>query len=174
MSTSIYKLVLIGDGGVGKTTLLKRLSTGEFTRKYVPTFGTEAHPLIFNTTTGSKIHFNVWDIAGIRDSCYVDADCAIVMFSRTSIISWKNIQQLIVDFKRMCPNAPIVLCGNKVDVTEEIVVSNGDISNAIHTSGNPLYNFQYYDISTKSNYNYEKPFLHLARILAGDLNLYFV
>ena len=35
-------------------------------------------------------------------------------------------------------------------------------------------NLQYYDISAKSNYNFEKPFLYLARKLAGDLNLQFV
>lgn len=44
-----FKLVLVGDGGVGKTTLVKRHLTGEFEKKYIPTLGVEVHPLKFTT-----------------------------------------------------------------------------------------------------------------------------
>lgn len=47
-----YKLVLVGDGGVGKTTLVKRHITGEFTKGYVPTLGVEVKSLMFNTNYG--------------------------------------------------------------------------------------------------------------------------
>jgi hypothetical protein len=58
-----FKLVLVGDGGVGKTTFVKRHISGEFEKKYVPTLGAEVHPMDFTTDRG-KITFNVWDTAG--------------------------------------------------------------------------------------------------------------
>ena len=58
-----WKLVLVGDGGVGKTTFVKRHKTGEFEKKYVPTLGAEVNPIDFVTRKG-RILFNVWDTAG--------------------------------------------------------------------------------------------------------------
>ena len=58
-----FKLVLVGDGGVGKTTFVKRHLTGEFEKKYVATLGVEVHPLEFHTNRGQLV-FNVWDTAG--------------------------------------------------------------------------------------------------------------
>ena len=58
-----FKLVLVGDGGVGKTTFVKRHLTGEFEKKYIATLGVEVHPMPFHTSKG-LILFNVWDTAG--------------------------------------------------------------------------------------------------------------
>jgi GTP-binding nuclear protein Ran len=58
-----YKLVLVGDGGVGKTTFVKRHETGEFEKKYIATLGVEVHPMNFFTTRG-MVRFMVWDTAG--------------------------------------------------------------------------------------------------------------
>ena len=61
-----FKLVLVGDGGTGKTAFVKRHLTGEFEKKYVATLGVEVHPLMFHTSRG-PIKFNVWDTAGQED-----------------------------------------------------------------------------------------------------------
>ncbi len=58
-----FKLVFVGDGGVGKTTFVKRHITGEFERRYIATVGVEVHPMVFYTNHGA-IRFNVWDTAG--------------------------------------------------------------------------------------------------------------
>ena len=58
-----YKVCLIGDGGVGKTTWVKRHLTGDFEQKYVATLGVEDHAIDFQTNYG-LIRFNVWDCAG--------------------------------------------------------------------------------------------------------------
>jgi GTPase SAR1 family protein len=49
-----FKLVLVGDGGVGKTTFVKRHKTGEFEKKYVATVGAEVHPMDFTTNRGAS------------------------------------------------------------------------------------------------------------------------
>jgi GTP-binding nuclear protein Ran len=60
----------------------------------------------------------------------------------------------------VCENIPIVLCGNKVDVKNRQVKPK-------QVTFHRKKNLQYYEISAKSNYNYEKPFLYLARKLVG-------
>lgn len=62
-ATPQFKLILVGDGGVGKTTFVKRHLSGEFQKKYVATVGVEVHPLSFHTNFGPII-FQCWDTAG--------------------------------------------------------------------------------------------------------------
>lgn len=166
-----FKLVLVGDGGVGKTTFVRRHLTGEFEKKYNATIGVEVHPLQFQTNRGLII-YNVWDTAGqekfggLRDGYYIGGQCAIIMFDVTSRITYKNVPNWHKDLVRVCENIPIVLCGNKVDVKDRKVKAKAI---TFHRKNN----MQYYDISARSNYNFEKPFLWLARKLAGDANLEF-
>eukprot|EP00608_Synchroma_pusillum_P008897 CAMPEP_0198419152 /NCGR_PEP_ID=MMETSP1452-20131203/8_1 /TAXON_ID=1181717 /ORGANISM="Synchroma pusillum, Strain CCMP3072" /LENGTH=213 /DNA_ID=CAMNT_0044139275 /DNA_START=34 /DNA_END=675 /DNA_ORIENTATION=- len=167
-----FKLVLVGDGGTGKTTYVKRHLTGEFEKRYVATLGVEVHPLRFHTNRG-PIQFNVWDTAGqekfggLRDGYYIQGQCAIIMFDVTSRVTYKNVPSWHRDLVRVCDNIPIVLCGNKVEIKDRRVKARQIV---FHRKKN----LQYYDISAKSNYNFERPFLWLARKLSGDNNLSFV
>ncbi|KAL9939265.1 hypothetical protein V8E36_002078 [Tilletia maclaganii] len=167
-----FKLVLVGDGGTGKTTFVKRHMTGEFEKKYIATLGAEVHQLSFHTNFG-KIVYNVWDTAGqekfggLRDGYYINGQCAIIMFDVTSRITYKNVPNWHRDLERVCENIPIVLCGNKVDVKER-KVKTGAVT--FHRKKN----LQYVEISAKSNYNFEKPFLWLARKLVAQPQLEFV
>ncbi|KAF3655356.1 GTP-binding nuclear protein Ran2, partial [Capsicum annuum] len=144
------------NGGTGKTTFVKRHITGEFEKKYEPTIGVEVHPLDFFTNFG-RIRFNCWDTAGqekfggLRDGYYIHGQCAIIMFDVTARLTYKNVPTWHRDLSRVCNNIPIVICGNKVDVKHRQVTG-------------------YYEISAKSNYNFEKPFFSLAR----EANLHFV
>lgn len=142
----------------------------------------------------------MWDTAGqekfggLRDGYYINGKCGIIMFDVTSRITYKNVPNwhrkcsvLLVtgktkfssekdythftaflgDLVRVCENIPIVLTGNKVDVKERKVKAK---TITFHRKKN----LQYYDISAKSNYNFEKPFLWLARKLVGNPTLEFV
>lgn len=60
-----FKILLVGDGGVGKTTYVKRHLTGEFEKRYIATIGAEVHPLVFHTNRG-PICLNLWDTAGLH------------------------------------------------------------------------------------------------------------
>jgi len=168
-----FKLVLVGDGGVGKTTFVKRHKSGEFEKKYVATLGVEVHPLTFYTSLGAII-YNCWDTAGqekfggLRDGYYVGGKAAIIMFDVTSRITYKSVSVWHRDLTRVCENIPIVLCGNKVDVKDRKVKPK----HIVFHRKKP--NIQYYDISAKSNYNFEKPFLWITRKLTGNQNVKFV
>ena len=98
--------------------------------------------------------------AGLRDGYYIEATCGIIMFDVTSRITYKSVPAWHRDLVRVCENIPIVLCGNKVDMKDRKV-------RAKNINFHRKKNIQYYEISAKNNYNYEKPFLYLARILTG-------
>merc|ERR1711968_144645 len=66
---------------------------------------------------------------------------------------------------RVCDNIPIVLVANKIDVKDRKVRN---------VTFHRKRNLAYYEVSAKSNYNFEKPFLCLARIIVGDKELQFV
>ena len=88
------------------------------------------------------------------------------MFDVTSKPSYKNVANWHRDIVRVCGAIPIVLCGNKCDVSK-----GGRKVLAKHLTFHRKKNIQYYDISAKSNYNFEKPFLYVARQLTGERSL---
>ena len=141
----VFKLVLIGDDGTGKTTFVKRHQMREFEKKYVATLGVEVHSLVFYTNKG-PIGFNVWDTAGqekfsgLRDGYYIQGQCVIIMFDVTLCVTYKNVPNWHRDLVRVCDGIPIVLCGNKVDVKDRKVKAKSIV---FHRKKN----LQYYDIS---------------------------
>ena len=167
-----FKVVFIGDGSVGKTTFIKRHLTGEFQKPYIPTQGAEVYPLDFTTNHG-KVRLHLWDTAGqekfgaLRSCYYVDSKAAVIMFDLTQGTTYKNVPQWHKDLTRICENIPICLVGNKADVKDRKV-------KARNINFHRKHNLQYYDVSAKSNYQYEKPFLWLLRQLSGDPNLVLV
>merc|ERR1712032_876701 len=167
-----FKLVLVGDGGVGKTTFVKRHLTGEFEKKYIATLGVEVHPMPFYTTKG-MIVFNVWDTAGqeklggLRDGYYIGGHCGIIMFDVCARITYQNVPKWYKDLVRVCESIPICLVGNKVDIKDRKV-------KAKQITFHRKKNLQYYDISAKSNYQFEKPFVWLLRRLTNENSLTLV
>ena len=83
------------------------------------------------------------------------------MFDRTSLTSYENAKKWYESIVHICGKIPIILCGNKVDRKDTFEASHI----TLHRKLPFLY---YFDISARSNYNYEKPFLTLARALVGD------
>lgn len=104
--------------------------------------------------------------AGIMNTGSLTHSQARVLLYVANLLN-ENVNFLCVFICRVCENIPIVLCGNKVDVKNRQV-------KAKQVTFHRKKNLQYYEISAKSNYNFEKPFLYLARKLAGDQNLHFV
>ncbi|KAH8263993.1 hypothetical protein KR038_000238 [Drosophila bunnanda] len=166
-----FKCVIVGDGNTGKTTFIKRHMNGEFEKNYVTTRGVEVHSLFFHTNRGA-IRFNIWDTSGketfkgLHDTKCIQAQCAMIIFDVTSLVSYKNVPHWYRNVVRVCGNIPIVLCGNKVDIKERKV-------NAKRIDFHRKNRLQYFDISAKLYYNIDKPFLWLAGKLMGDPKLKF-
>ena len=175
VSTKIptYKVIVVGDGAVGKTTLLKRYRTGEYDRRYNATMGVEVHPLKFHTNKGPII-FNVWDTAGqekfggLRPGYYVKSDACFIVFDFTSKLTYKNVPRWHQDIIKTCEDIPTIILGNKSDVNESNrKVKVKDITYHLKKS------LRYWEVSAKSNYHFDKPFLSLAKTFMGE-DTYFV
>ncbi len=163
-----YKIVIIGDKNTGKTSFVRRHLNGIFLTDYEPTLGVEVHPLVFNTNYGD-FGFNIWDTAGddkkmgLVDGYYISADGAIIFY--TSDSNYDKTKKLVEKFLELNPHKPIVNVWNKSDLPDE----QSYILNAGYqyiTQGKETY-----QVSAKSNYNYEKPFLYLLRNLTNKSNL---
>ena len=171
-----FKIVLCGDGGVGKTSFVERHISNKFKSEYAATLGVDVHPLVFQTSYGT-IAFDVWDTAGqeqfggMLDGYYINAKAAIVMFDVGSLTTRKNIKKWIDMYVKVAPDTPIFVCGTKVDVVKARTISNTSIPPSLARRG---IDSAYGEISTKTNYNCRAPFLWLARKLLGHDDLEFV
>ena len=161
-----FKIVVVGDARSGKTAFIKRHITGEFEEEYNPTTGATIHPLVFYTNHGT-VTFNIWEWGGSQYNyeCYKGAYGAILMFDSTNYDPNDSIRDWILSLRSIAGDIPITICGNKVD--------SRCIHNFIAIASLLSPTVKYYDISVKSNYNLEKPFLHLARKVTKQENLCF-
>lgn len=82
------------------------------------------------------------------------------MFDVTDKVTYKDVPSWLRDIFSVCGKIPTCVCGNKVDIEGE-----RKIKPKMAISFAKKKKVEYYDISAKSNYNFEKPFLYLARIL---------
>jgi len=118
------KLVVVGDGAVGKTSLLIRFATGEFPNEYVPT-------VFENYTAQMKrehdvVLLHLWDTAGqedydrLRPLSYPGADVVLLCFSTISQASYDAIREKWApEVHHFIPNIPHLLVGTKIDLREE-------------------------------------------------------
>ena len=126
-----YKMTLLGDSGVGKTSLFKKLFTGKFDPRIISTIGVDKRSLNFsiNTDEGEKdVDISLFDTAGqerfrsISISYFRESSGFFVMYDITRNDSFQNIQQWLNDIKNNLGNTTnylIILLGNKLDVALE-------------------------------------------------------
>jgi GTP-binding nuclear protein Ran len=89
------------------------------------------------------------------------------MFDLTSKATYKSVPRWFRDLRRVCDSIPVILVGNKVDVKKREV-------HARMITFHRKKNIQFVEMSAKSNFNFDKPFLNLARKLMRDGALRFV
>lgn len=158
---SEFDVMIFGSRGVGKSAFLKRHLTGEFEPKHIPTepYSKDTR-LVFYTNYG-EIAFNMIEASYMYDD---PIDALISFYSVTSFDSY--LTALYWHRELQDNSMPRVTCGNKCDLPSVITIEQKMIMSEACS--------QYYDVSAKSNYNYEKPFLYLARQLTGCDDLMFV
>ena len=124
--------------------------------------GVDVYSIIFQTNRG-PIKFNVW---ANPDNYILLGQCAMLMYDiDNSQSSVENIHIWRHNLTRYCGNIPIVVLANNG------IVGRQSNASQYFARTNKL---NFYDISARTNYNVEKPFLWLARKLTGDDQLYFV
>lgn len=125
MATPItIKLVVVGDGAVGKTCLLISYANNKFPEDYVPTVFDN---YVVNVTAGDKqIELGLWDTAGqeeydrLRPLSYANSSVFLICFSVTNPVSYENVsEKWYPEVNHLCPDVPHILVGTKIDTRND-------------------------------------------------------
>ncbi|EGV64413.1 Rho GTPase [Yamadazyma tenuis] len=122
-SSCSSKIVVVGDGGCGKTCLLVSYTQQKFPEIYVPTIF-ENYVATVHSPSGRPIELALWDTAGqeeydrLRPLSYHDVDVLLICFSLDNLTSLQNVKDIwFPEVNHFCPGIPILLVGTKADLT---------------------------------------------------------
>ena len=169
MKSFIYKIALLGDGGVGKTSLVLRYCENAFKENYMMTIGSN-----FSTKTveleeypNYKIKLQIWDLAGqkhfsfVRPPFYRGSSGILMVFDLTRRSSFQNLLNWKEEYEKVVGPKPVVLVGNKLDLAEdnirEIGIQEGE---AFKDEINAL---SYHETSAKDGRGVENIFKEITR-----------
>ncbi|ELP86433.1 Rho GTPase, putative [Entamoeba invadens IP1] len=132
------KIVMVGDGAVGKTALCSTFVNNQFPQDYIPTVFDNFSRL--QTVDGEQVTMSIWDTAGqeeydkLRPMSYPNTNILIICFSIDSRSSFGNVsQRWLPEVKHFCPNAPFLLAATKTDLRE-----SEDVKSRLQMEGNTL------------------------------------
>ena len=128
--SSVFKLIFLGDSGVGKTNLMKRFSEDQFFFNSKPTIGVDFRTKIVKIKN-HVIKLQIWDTAGqeryksFTKAYFKDTKGIIIVYDVTSRSSFENLMNWfsLADENVKFQDMPIILVGNKLDLTENRVIS---------------------------------------------------
>ena len=120
-----YKIIIIGDSGVGKTCLTLRATSGKFNEKLEATIGFEYLPFVVKYKN-TILKLEIWDTCGqeayrsLIKSFFNNSSLAIIVYSVDNQKSFTSIDEWIRQCRNLCsPDTKFFLIGNKNDVPQE-------------------------------------------------------
>ena len=120
-----YKIIIIGDSGVGKTCITFRATSGEFREKIAATIGFEYFPFLVKYQN-KILKLEIWDTCGqeayrsLIKSFFNNSSLAIIVYAVDSKKSFSSIDEWIRQCRSLCsPDTRFFLIGNKNDVDPE-------------------------------------------------------
>ena len=169
MSTSkelMYKVILAGDGAVGKTSLIEKFITGKFEKDYRMTLGTNIFAKSLNVD-GSSVKLIIWDLAGqphfkhVRAGFYLGAAGALLVYDVTRRATLENLDNWRGEMaKNTGEVSASVVVGNKCDLDNLREVKKGEGKS--YADG---INAPFFETSAKAGDNVESAFSSLARCI---------
>ncbi|MHA1509027.1 MAG: GTP-binding protein, partial [Promethearchaeota archaeon] len=169
----LFKSIVVGDGGVGKTALTLRFSKGFFTEDYKMTIGVDFHVKTISIDTHEgpiKCKLQLWDTGGqerfssIRPMYYRGSLGTILVFDLTNSASFEHLPQWIEEVRaNIKADIPVLLIGNKSDLTDQRAVSLDEINNFTRD-----FNMYYMETSAKTGDGVGDCFYILACLMIGQ------
>lgn len=166
----VFKITVIGDGGVGKTSLIKKYTHGTFKEDYISTIGAQ-FSFYDEKINGDECKLYFWDIAGqkefefLRSDFYEESKAAIIVYSLEENDlgkeSLNHIDYWYKDLKESCGDIPMIILANKVDLINEDKLDDVYIQNFIKAK-----NFiGVFRTSAKTNQGVTEAFQKIIRVL---------
>ena len=129
-TTPVLKIVIAGDGNVGKTSLIRRYCEGKFEQSRVATIGVD-----FQTKKvelpGGPVKLSIWDMAGqerfqvMREGFYRGSLAAALVYDLTEPKSLENLVKWRREILKVVPELPMIVVGNKRDLAPEHPMKHG-------------------------------------------------
>jgi len=172
-----YKIVLIGDPEVGKTSIRRKYMGKSFRADYLKTLGADfaAQKVVVE---GESVLLTIWDLAGqsifhgMRSSFYHGCKCALVVFDVTNPKSLENCYKWAKEASNYSKNTlkNIYLIGNKIDLEDDRLVQPEDIETAAQQFRESLsFPVELYETSALTGENIVELFENMSRrLIIGD------
>ncbi|XP_006893941.1 PREDICTED: ras-related protein Rab-26 [Elephantulus edwardii] len=162
-----FKVMLVGDSGVGKTCLLVRFKDGAFLAgTFISTVGIDFRNKVLDVD-GMKVKLQMWDTAGqerfrsVTHAYYRDAHALLLLYDVTNKASFDNIQDWLSEIQEHAQHdVVLMLLGNKVDSTQEHEVKREDGEKLAKEYGLP-----FMETSAKTGLNVDLAFMAIAKEL---------
>lgn len=135
-----FKITVIGDGQVGKTSLIQKFTKGSFQEDYIKTIGAQ-FSIFDKVINDDKIRLLFWDIAGqdsfnfLRPSFFKNSVAAIIVYSleenELGEDSFAHVPDWYSDINQFCGDIPVVVFANKVDLIDEDTMNHSKIEDVV-------------------------------------------
>ena len=166
-----YKIILVGDSGVGKTCILMRAVNNRYTDAYQATIGFEFLLLYFQVND-VKIKLQIWDTCGqeiyrsLIQGFFRNTTATVLVYSKTNRSSFDNLGMWIKDIKNNTEqDMPIFLIGNKCDEENRNIV----VTKEEGEEYSKQYNLKYFnETSAKRGININEVFEEVAKVVYKD------
>ncbi|MFX0091025.1 MAG: GTP-binding protein [Candidatus Hodarchaeota archaeon] len=119
------KIVLIGDGTVGKTAIRNKFINQPFDPDYLMTIGSDFTVAEINIENVGQVMLQIWDLAGqphfnvVRSLYYQGAAGALIVYDVINPISFQNIPNWLAELEKNAGSVPFSLVGNKIDLRDQ-------------------------------------------------------
>ena len=164
-----YKIMVLGESKVGKTSLIKRYTKDQFGGVYLTTVGMDFQDKIIEIED-KKVRLQVWDTAGqerfrnVTKSYFQSSQGLLVVYDITDKESFEKINFWVDNIKNNAPeNAKLILVGNKCDLANERKVSYEEGENYAKK-----FNIKFFESSAKDGTNVKEFFFYLANEIYQD------
>lgn len=160
------KILLLGDGAVGKTSLVHRFVEGVFNERYKATIGVDIFSKNVATPNG-EVELQLWDLSGqahfsaVRSKFYNKADGALLVFDLTNKQTFENLDSWLAEAKGgVGSDIPMFILGNKMDLNDLLAVQDQEVE-----SYAGQHNWQWAKSSAKTGENVENAFVSIASVV---------
>ena len=159
-----FKIILIGNASVGKTSIFNKFTTGDFSKIYKSTIAAEFKSKLLKVNKNLWAKLVIWDTCGTENyrsltrQYYRGADGAIVIFDLTDQSSFNDLKKWIKDIKNYGEkDIQIIIVGNKLDLFNQRKVTQSQANNFCNEN-----KYKYIEASAKDGTNLLKIFEELT------------
>lgn len=155
------KVILAGDGCVGKSSLLRRYVFDEFSEAHNMTIGMDTHAKLTHVPGLGSVKLHTWDLAGqpqwaaVRESFYLGSHAMALTFDVSQPETIKHLPDWVKECRAKAPHIPVLIVANKIDLPQQVPVKK--IAAWAKDNG-----YDYVEASAKQNYNVDAMFEKLG------------